>query len=104
LKNFPLKMNNQEKIFQIVKRIPKGKVVTYKQIARISGIKSPRVIGNIIHKNKYPDSIPCHRVVKSDGTLATGYAFGGIKAQKKKLIDEGIKFVKNKIDLNIYQI
>ena len=86
------------KIFEIVKRIPKGEVMTYKEIARFAGNeKAYRSVGRILHTNTDPKNIPCHRVVKSDFTLANGYAFGGRDAQKKKLINEGIIFEKNKI-------
>lgn len=95
-------MKNREKVYQLVSRIPKGKVSTYKQIAKLSGIKNPRLIGNILHVNKNPTAIPCHRVVKSNGTLAEGYAFGGKEEQKRKLKSEGIEFKNNRIDLTTY--
>lgn len=91
-----------KKVYQIVSKIPKGKVATYKQIAKIAGIKNPRIIGFYLHKNIDPKKIPCHRVIKSDGTLASGYAFGGIKKQKEILEKEGITFDKEKIDLQKY--
>ncbi|OGF99045.1 hypothetical protein A2153_01775 [Candidatus Gottesmanbacteria bacterium RBG_16_38_7b] len=96
-------MKIADKVFQIIKKIPRGKVATYKQIADAARIKSPRVVGNILHKNKQPETIPCHRVVRSNGTLAKDYAFGGKQAQKKKLIDEGIKFIDDEIDLNVFR-
>ena len=74
--------------------IPKGKVMTYKQIADI--VKTtPRVVGFALHANKDPKNIPCHRVIKSNGTLAKGYAFGGAEKQKELLKKEGIVFLKN---------
>lgn len=84
-----------EKIYKIVSIIPKGKVTTYKQIADLLGIGNPRVVGFALHTNKNPEKIPCHRVIRSDGTLAKGYAFGGEIEQKKKLEKEGVKFLKN---------
>lgn len=95
-------MNPSEKVYKVVSSIPKGKVATYKQIARLAGIKNPRLVGFYLHKNLNPKTIPCHRVIKSNGTLAKGYAFGGIKKQKEKLIKEGIKFDGVKINLNLY--
>lgn len=90
-------MNFTAKVFATVKKIKKGNVLTYKQVAKIAGNqKAYRAVGNILHKNNDPENIPCHRVVKSDFTLANNYAFGGYNAQKKKLISEGIKFKKNK--------
>jgi len=82
-----------EKVYKIVSFVPKGKVVTYKTVAEIANIKDVRVIGFALNKNKNPKKIPCHRVVKSDGTFATGYAFGGKRAQQQKLINEGVKFL-----------
>lgn len=84
-------------IFKIVSGIPKGKVATYKQIAILAGIRNPRQVGKILHLNKDPEKIPCYRVVKSDGTLATGYAYGGKNEQKKRLETDGLRFSGNKI-------
>jgi methylated-DNA-protein-cysteine methyltransferase-like protein len=94
-------MKTFDKIYKIVSKIPKGKVLTYKRVALLSGVKNPRVVGFALHANKNPDQVPCHRVVKSDGFLAKGYAFGGIKAQEEKLKKEGVVFLtKNKVDLS----
>ena len=100
-------MNTFDKIYKVVGKIPKGKVLTYKKVAEISGVINPRVVGFALHANKNPDEIPCHRVVKVNGELARGYAFGGFKAQKKKLKKEGVNFLtKTKINLNesIYSV
>ena len=88
-----------EKVYRLTSKIPKGKVVTYKQIAEKADIKNPRLVGFILHKNKDPKNIPCHRVVRSDGILASNYAFGEKKEQRRKLEEEGIKFEKDKINL-----
>lgn len=75
--------------------------MTYKQVADFVGIKNPIIVGFALHTNKNPDEIPCHRVIKSNGTLTLGYAFGGIKKQKEKLKKEGVLFLdENIIDLN----
>lgn len=88
-----------EKIYKIVSQIPKGKVLTYKKVAELAGINpsagGPRIVGFALHANKNPEKIPCHRVIKSNGTLAKGYAYGGIAEQRKKLKEEGIKFSAN---------
>lgn len=89
-------------IYKAVSLIPKGKVATYKQIAKIVGIKNPRLVGFYLHKNLDPKKIPCHRVIKSNGTLAKNYAFGGVKKQKQILEKERIKFNKGKTDLAKY--
>lgn len=88
-------MNSFDKVYEIVAKIPKGKVATYKQIAKIAGIRNPRLVGFCLHRNIDPKTIPCHRVVRSDRTLARGYAFGGMKKQKEMLEKEGVGFLKN---------
>lgn len=73
----------QQKILNIVRRIPKGQVLTYQQVARKAGRpKAYRAVGNILNKNFDPQ-IPCHRVIRSDGKIG-GYNRG--KNQKKKLL------------------
>lgn len=73
-------MNFREKVLKIVQKIPKGKVLTYKEVARKAGKpKACRVVGNILNKN-YDPKIPCHRVVKSDGD------FGSYNRGKRKKI------------------
>ena len=91
-------MNPEERVFELVSQIPKGKVTTYGQVARYADT-GPRVVGKYLHQNIDPKTFPCHRVVHSDGTLAGGYAFGGKDKQKKLLQKEGVELRKNKIDL-----
>lgn len=65
----------EQKVFKVVKKIPKGKVLTYKKVAeKVGRPKAWRAVGNILHKNKNPN-IPCHRVIRSDGSLG-GYNKG----------------------------
>lgn len=92
-------MKTFEKVYSIVSKIPKGKVLTYKIIAQTLNIRNTRIVGFALHANKNIELVPCHRVVRSDGSLAKGYAFGGIKAQKEKLEKEGVRFTNNKVDL-----
>lgn len=98
-------MNTFEKIYAIVSTIPKGKVMTYKQVAVLTGINpldgGARVVGFALRANKNPKTIPCHRVVGSSGKL-TGYAFGGIEEKKKILQNEGVLFLDNET-VNIQQ-
>ncbi len=87
-------MNTFEKIYEQVKRIPEGKVATYGQIAALSG--NPRwsqVVGYALHVNPKPGVIPCHRVVKKDGRIAEGFAFGGESIQRDMLVSEGVIFL-----------
>lgn len=95
-------IGKSEEVYKIVKGIPKGKVLTYGSLAKVAGIKNPRLVGSILHKNPDPQSIPCHRVVNSKGETAKTYAFGGGDAQKIKLENEGIIFQNNRLDLKLY--
>ncbi|MDO8657352.1 MAG: MGMT family protein [Candidatus Levybacteria bacterium] len=83
-----------QKIYKVVAGIPKGEVMTYKQVAEIAET-TPNVVGFALHANKDPQKIPCHRVIKSNGTLAKGYAFGGLKKQKQILEKEGVVFYRD---------
>jgi methylated-DNA-protein-cysteine methyltransferase-like protein len=84
-----------EKIYKEVKKIPVGETRSYSEIAK--KVKTiPRVVGFALHKNKDPENIPCHRVVFKDGSLSSGYAFGGKKAQKEKLKKEKALMSKSK--------
>ena len=89
-----------QKVYKVVSFVPKGKVLTYKKIAEITGIKDIRIIGYALNKNKNPKKIPCHRVVKENVIFAKGYAFGGKRVQKEKLFNEGVKFLNSEtVDL-----
>ena len=80
----------QIKVWKYLKTIPKGKVKTYKQVAiAINNPKSARAVANACSKNPYAPKIPCHRVIRSNGTLGGFSAAGGIKAKKKLLKSEG---------------
>lgn len=81
-----------EHVHKVVAQIPKGKVMTYGQIAQMIGT-TPRVVGFALHANKTPDTVPCHRVVNREGRVAPGYAFGGHEIQKKLLTAEGVHFI-----------
>tara|TARA_B110001452_G_scaffold80084_1_gene65504 strand:+ start:75 stop:350 length:276 start_codon:yes stop_codon:yes gene_type:complete len=81
----------QIKVWNYLKRIPKGKVKTYNQVAK--AIKKPfavRAVANAIGKNPYPPKIPCHRVIRSDGSLGGYSGKGGIKTKRLLLKKEGI--------------
>ena len=87
-------MNTFEKIYEQVKKIPKGKVASYGQIALMAG--NPRwsqVVGYALHSNPEPSVIPCHRVVNKEGKLAKSFAFGGENVQRDLLISEGVIFL-----------
>lgn len=90
-----------ELVYSVVEQIPKGRVATYGQIARLIGKpRSSRVVGYALHRNPKPGIIPCHRVVFKDGALAPGFAFGGSEAQRELLLSEGVVFTdKGTVDL-----
>ena len=88
------------RIYEAVKKIPKGKVATYGQIAEMAGDrKMARAVVNALHKNPEHDSIPCHRVVNSKGELAEAFVFGGVNMQEKYLHEEGVTVINGKVDL-----
>jgi O-6-methylguanine DNA methyltransferase len=92
-----------KRIYEAVKKIPKGKVATYGQVAELAGDrKMARAVGNALHKNPDPDSIPCYRVVNAKGELSGEFAFGGIGAQAKLLKKDGIEVNDGKVDLEKY--
>lgn len=92
-----------KRIYEAVKRIPKGKVATYAQIAEMAGDrKMARAVGNALHKNPDPENIPCFRVVNSKGECSGSFAFGGLDEQAKRLREDGIEVVNNKVDLEKY--
>lgn len=86
-------MSYYDKVYEIVKRIPRGKVATYGQIAAITGSpRASRAVGYALHLNPSPGMIPCHRVVNRDGRPAPAFAFGGEQAQRRLLAEEGVEF------------
>lgn len=99
-------MNTFEKIYEVVKSIPKGRVATYGQVALLAGNpRWARVVGYALHVNPEPGIIPCHRVVNREGRVAPGFAFGGEGVQRQLLESEGIIFeTDGRIDLEKYSI
>ena len=78
----------KQKVLDVVSKIPKGKTMSYKEVATRAGSpRASRAVGNIMNKNDDMLRVPCHRVIKSDGTVG-GYALG-TKAKIKKLKSEG---------------
>ncbi len=88
-------MSFQDRVLGAVKRIPKGRVASYKGVAEAVGSRAYRAVGNALHNNKNPVVVPCHRVVNSDGSLG-GYAHG-IKKKIELLEKEGVKIKKGKV-------
>jgi methylated-DNA-protein-cysteine methyltransferase-like protein len=98
-------MSFYDKVYEIVKQIPKGKVATYGQIAFMCcSPRAARAVGYALHANPTPGIIPCHRVVNREGRLAPKFAFGGIDAQKTLLQQENVFADENDIvDLKLYR-
>lgn len=93
----------QQRVYTFVKLIPKGKITTYGQIAKMAGSpNAARAVGQCMKNNPDQKIIPCHRVVSSSGKL-TGYAFGGISVKKELLLKEGVSFLGKNVNLNISQ-
>ncbi len=95
-----------EKIYEVVKNIPKGHVATYGQVAMLAGNpRWARVVGYALHNNPAPATIPCHRVVNREGRVATAFAFGGGETQRELLEKEGVEFqADGSIDLGKFGI
>lgn len=91
------------RIYEAVKKIPKGQVATYGQVARLAGNPGmARAVGNALHRNPDPDTVPCYRVVNAKGELSGEFAFGGPGAQAKLLEADGIEVTNGRVDLKRY--
>lgn len=99
-------MSNFEKIYEVVKKIPAGRVATYGQVAMLAGNpRWARVVGYALHSNPDPENIPCHRVVNRDGRTSKAFAFGGSDIQRELLEKEGVQFNSDgNVDLEKYGI
>ncbi len=94
-----------KRIYEAVKKIPRGQVATYGQVAELAGDrKMARAVGNALHRNPDPENIPCYRVVNARGELAGEFAFGGAGKQAAILEADGIKVINGKVDLTKYGI
>ena len=96
-------MKFSQRVYEIVKKIPKGKVMTYKSVAEKLNSKAYRAIGNILKNNPDLKTIPCHRVIKSDRKVG-GY-FGHIddnlsKEKERKLRSEGVKIKNERVEFD----
>src|ERR1700685_3405281 len=83
-------MSFQQKVWAVTARIPRGRVMTYGDVARRLKTTGYRAVGRALHVNPYAPGVPCHRVVGSDGKL-TGYAHGVAK-KRQLLAYEGVEF------------
>jgi len=86
-----------ERCYKVLKKVPRGKVTTYQEIAHALNTKAYRAVGNAMNKNPHAPEVPCHRVVKANGMVG-GFA-SGTKKKIQMLKKEGVKIKNNKIDL-----
>ncbi len=96
-----MKTSFSERCYAVLKKVPRGKVVTYKSLAHAMGTKAYRVVGTTMAKNPYAPIVACHRVVKSSGDV--GKFAHGTKRKMQMLKAEGVEIKDNKIDLNKYE-
>lgn len=101
-------MENQEntfsKIYEVVRRIPRGRVASYGQVAALAGNRRwARVVGYALHVNPDPEGIPCYRVVTKDGRVSEAFAFGGGNRQIELLIQDGVEFKDGRVDMKRFQ-
>ena len=93
-------MNTFERIYEIVDMIPRGRVATYGQIAKLLGNpRMSRVVGYALHVNPDPEHIPCYRVVNRFGEVSSAFAFGGPNRHRELLEAEGIEFIGERVDM-----
>ncbi len=93
-------MTFTESVYEIVARIPAGRVATYQDVAALAGSPgASRAVGSAMRNNPDMKEVPCHRVVGSTGAMH-GYAFGGVATKEAKLQDEGVVINKGKVDLS----
>ena len=101
-------MENQEntfsKIYEVVRRIPRGRVASYGQVAALAGNRRwARVVGYALHVNPDPEGIPCYRVVTKDGRVSEAFAFGGGNRQIELLQADGVEFTDGRVDMQRFQ-
>lgn len=97
-------MTFNECVLNYLATIPRGRVVTYGQIAKALGRpEAARAVGNALHHNPDGEKFPCYKVVNSQGELSGHYAFGGIAQQQARLMQDGIIVSNGRVDLAKYQ-
>ena len=94
-----------EDVYKVVCSIPRGKVLSYGDVARAVGRPNlSRQVGWALHVNPYPGAVPCHRVVMKDGSLTESFAFGGACVQRAMLESEGVEVCDDfKVDMKRFQ-
>lgn len=90
----------RDRVYSLLKQVPKGKVTTYKELAKSTGLH-PRTIGLFMKNNRDPVNIPCYKVIHSDGSIGGYSGRGGTETKKKLLKKDGIRIENNKINLRV---
>lgn len=99
-----MEKNTYEKIYDVVRRIPRGTVATYGQVAALAGNRRwARVVGYALHVNPNPDEIPCYRVVTKEGNISPAFAFGGGNRQRELLEADGVEFEDGHVIMEKYR-
>ena len=100
-----MKTTFAQEVYELIRSIPKGKISTYKEVAKAIGKpKAVRAVGHVLKANRHPDKTPCYKIVRSDGSLG-GYCGSDPKniSRKERLLKrDGIKVVDGKVDLRKY--
>ena len=90
-------MSFNQKVWALTARVPSGRVTTYGEVARALGTRAYRAVGNALNRNPYAPTVPCHRVVGSNGAL-TGFA-GGLAKKRRLLAAEGVPLTNDRVDV-----
>ena len=96
-------MTFHERCYNILKRVPRGKVTTYQSLAHILGSRAYRAVGSAMRKNPHAPIVPCHRVVKSDGGIGNYSGEGGVAQKILLLKKEGVIVTNGRVDLKKYE-
>ena len=89
-------MTFDQKVYEAVKKVPRGKVASYGYIAAVCGnLRAARAVGNALHRNSDPENVPCYRIVGKDGKTSKAFAFGGADVQRILLEKDGVSFDEN---------
>ena len=99
-----MKKNSYERIYDVVRQIPRGMVASYGQVAALAGNRRwARVVGYALHVNPDEEGIPCYRVVTKEGNVSRAFAFGGANRQVELLKADGVGFIDGHVDMERYQ-
>lgn len=96
-------INLSDRVYQKLLLVPAGKVTTYKELSKACGTRAYRAVGQILKRNQFPVTVPCHRVISSSGHLGGYYGVTSGKGIERKVVllrNEGVEIKGMKIDLD----